>query len=261
MTDLKSIPAVNVGDNGLSLYDVLESLHLRGQMRPLLRQAVSEKVTLEAARKEGLAASDEELQNAADAFRARIGLNKADTTQGWLQANHLSQNQLESSLERSILHRKMFAKVANKEAVEKFFADNRDRFDRARLSRIVVKDEGLAKELLTQINEEGADYVELLKKHSIDERGKRGGPRLVARKRLPANIEQAVFAAKEGELVGPFRMGETWHLIKVHEIRPAQLNGRVAAAIGRLLFRRWLRGQIQQAKIEVKLPEIFNSID
>jgi parvulin-like peptidyl-prolyl isomerase len=254
MTDLKSVPAVRIGDNGLSLYDLLYSLHLRGRLRPLLSAAAAEQLILDGAKKAGLGVADGELQKAADQFRRRAGLTRAEDAQRWLRANRLSQEDLENGLERAILQRRLVRHAAGKEAVEKYFAANRARFEGARLSRIVVRDEGLANELLSQLREEGADFVALLRKHSTDERGKRLGPRTVARKRLPPPIEQAVFAAKGGDVVGPFKVGDAWHLLRVEGLPPARLTRRVAAAVRTLLLRRWLREQAAGAGIEMKLP-------
>jgi parvulin-like peptidyl-prolyl isomerase len=257
MPDLHSVPAAIVGGQVLSLQEVLYSLKLKGQLGQILRQAVTDRLVALAAKREGVMVTPEELQKGADGFRLRHGLNRADATNHWLKSKNLSPADMEAALGRALLLQKMMARVALPEKIEQSFAQHRARFDRVRLARIVVADEGQAQEILAQLREDGNDFGQLARKHSLDARAKASGGRigLVNRKTLAPPVERAVFAARPGETVGPFRLETNYHLLKVEQLLPGQLTPRVRNLLGRQLFAHWLAEQAKGAGVEIKLFE------
>ncbi|MCU0235133.1 MAG: peptidyl-prolyl cis-trans isomerase [Thermoanaerobaculales bacterium] len=76
---------------------------------------------------------------------------------------------------------------------------------------------------VAQIARSGADFAELAAKHSQDPGSKDGGGDLgwFARGRMVKEFEDAVFAAKPGEIVGPIRSQFGFHIIRVDGFRPA----------------------------------------
>jgi len=185
------------------------------------------------------------------------GLNRAADTERWLEHNHLNREDLEAGLHRAMRFEKMMQTIAPPERVERYFTQHRARFDRARLSRIVVAKEGVARELLTQLQEDGKDFAEAARQNGVDRRSKEASGRIgiVSRKRLPPAVEQAVFTAKPGQVVGPFPVGQSYQLIKVEEILPGLLTAPVRELLRRELFRRWLREQAQATAVQIKLHE------
>lgn len=256
MVDLRSIPAAVVQGQDVSLHEVLYTLKLKGQLQPLLEEAIADRLLAAAAQERGLTITPEEKQKAADLYRRSLGLERADSTQRWLALNHLSADDMEAGLTRALLRQK-FIDAIPAQRIQQFFDQNRARFDRARLAQIVLPSEGLAQELLLQIKEEGKDFAELARQNSTDGRTKKAGGRLgvVLRRRLLPRVEQAVFQAKAGDIVGPIALGSAFLLIKVEAFLPAQLTPRLAALIRRRLFNAWLRGRARAARIQVKLHD------
>jgi peptidyl-prolyl cis-trans isomerase D len=76
---------------------------------------------------------------------------------------------------------------------------------------------------VAQIARTGADFAELAAKHSQDPGSKDGGGDLgwFARGRMVKEFDEAVFAAKPGEIVGPIRSQFGFHIIRVEGFRPA----------------------------------------
>lgn len=76
---------------------------------------------------------------------------------------------------------------------------------------------------VAQIARGGADFAELAAKHSQDPGSKDGGGDLgwFARGRMIKEFDDAVFAAKPGEIVGPIRSQFGFHIIRVDGFRPA----------------------------------------
>src|SRR4051794_19699041 len=88
MTDLDTVIASTQGI-GLTLREFLYLLKLDLQLPGLLEKALQEKIVQERARQEGVTATDEELQQAADVFRQANGLLRSEETEQWLANNFL----------------------------------------------------------------------------------------------------------------------------------------------------------------------------
>lgn len=248
---LTLIPALRGSGFTLSLKDLLAAGRINGQLQKLIRQVVEEQIIVDEAKREGISVGDEELQKAADSYRQQQGLQSADATQQWLQDHHLSLDDFERAIELALLRNKVAEKVAGLQ-IERYFAENRGQFDRARLSQILVEKEGVADELLSQIQEDGEDFTALARKHSLDQGSAKGGGYLgaVGRDRMTSAMEAAVFGASEGAVVGPFKTRDGFHLLRVEEILPAELDEAAKQSIRDLLFGKWLSARIEQAQVE-----------
>jgi hypothetical protein len=90
----------------VAVAEVVDHMRIKGDFAPALAEVVDRKVTVAAARAEGLEVSDEELQRAANRFRISLDLHRAEDTSRWLAANGLTVEALERHLETEILIRK-----------------------------------------------------------------------------------------------------------------------------------------------------------
>ncbi len=93
-----------VGKSALevSVGDVVSYLRIEGGFSEALSNVVRRKVLLKAADDAGLSATTEELQRAADAYRAVNGLHKASDTVAWMRNNGITADVLEKHLEENI---------------------------------------------------------------------------------------------------------------------------------------------------------------
>src|SRR5437870_1051850 len=148
--NLKTVVVASVNGGDLSLHELLHGLKVKGRLRPLVAEAILDKVVAGAIQRAGLQVGTEELQKAADAFRIRHGLHKASDLQRWLSSNQLTPEELERDLEHTLLTDKLAQKVVPAAVVEKHFAENRTQFNRVQLAHLVVEKAGLAAELLSQ---------------------------------------------------------------------------------------------------------------
>jgi len=255
MPELNSIPAAKLADVTLSLRDCLLRLKQRRQLQPLLREAAIEAFLLRQAGDAGLAVSTEQLQSAADAFRRRQGLNSAEQTNAWLAREGLSVMNLEAVLERDLLVARLREHVTAP-LIEGHFAAHRDRYDRVRLGLIVVARADLARELLTQIREEGRDFAELAREHSLHgpSRDRGGELGVLLRRQLPPGAE-AVFTAREGEVIGPVALPDGFHLFRVGAMSAAELDGPTIELVRKELFDAWLTERLGGARPELPLLE------
>jgi hypothetical protein len=102
--------------------EVVDYLRINGDFTPALREVVGRKMAAEAARKAGIGISDEELQRAADVFRASRNLHKASDTESWMKSVGISAESFESYLETSLLVSKFKEHLAGKADQKKYLA-------------------------------------------------------------------------------------------------------------------------------------------
>jgi parvulin-like peptidyl-prolyl isomerase len=226
--------------------DVLRFLRRRSLTCGIFREIPTEEETVEAARQVGLAMSDAELQRAADRFRYRHGFVSAEDTRRWLAEQWLTVEDWEAGLEHELLIEKfkdhLFATTG-----EAHFRDHRDTFARVRLRRLVVATDGFARELLAQVREEGRAFEEIAATRSADPAGGDLGD--VFRRQLPGAIAEAVFAARPGDVVGPFHTRHGHELYQVGDQRPADLDAVTAILVREEVFAAWVRDKMVGVRI------------
>ncbi len=257
MAQLSEVTAVKMDGKDVSLEEVLRTLKVAGNVE-FLNDAVADLLVTRAANAEGITVSDDELQEAADALRQANRLSSAEETQQWLKNCGLSVEEFEQRLEFGVVTRKLFEKVTTDGRVEQHFAENRRSYDAVCLSHIVVNDEGRAQELRAQLAEEGADFAELARSHSIDEASKSSGGELgvVNRTELSPAVESAVFAGNDGDVVGPIKTDQGYHVLKVQEILLGKLSDEeIVATIRQELYAEWLDDQAKSANVEIVLHD------
>lgn len=98
----------------VSADDVVRYLRITGQFDTINRNVTMRAMACAAAAREGISVSDDELQQAADAFRSRQGLYKAGDTRAWLAMNRLTADDLEEFVGAELLIRKFKDSLARK---------------------------------------------------------------------------------------------------------------------------------------------------
>jgi putative peptide maturation system protein len=255
MESLSEYVAIEVNGETADLLEVLRVAKYWGELGFLQRVVNTLLIRQEAARR-GIEVSDDELQQAADEFRAERELHKAEEIEYWLAARRLTFADWESQLEDDLLARKLREEMTNGK-VEQHFAERKLSFDAATISQITVNDADMAKELRAQITEEGADFHALARQHSIDAATKPAGgyTGLIQRDALEAAAEAAIFGAKAGDILGPLKTSEGWHLIKMEALHLAALNDATRETIKSVIFDEWLAEQRRKARLSVPLLE------
>jgi PPIC-type PPIASE domain len=239
------------GGTRLTVGGLLRSLHLQGRLEPLVREALTAEVVQDHARRAGLTVTDEEMQAAADATRRRQGLSAAAATRDWLAVRGLSVEDFEGHLEHGLLAAKVREQVTAGDVDGHFAARRRD-FERLSLAVVVAPREDQAKELASQVRDEG--------RHLADVAGEQALPMErndTLRKDLSAPLRDAVAAAEVGQLVGPVSTPRGFALVMVEELRPAELDGPTRQRIDDELFSAWLAAQTGQ--VTVRRPQTWEA--
>jgi len=255
MRSLDKYNAIEINGESVSLRQLMRFAKWGNESR-FIKNACDVVLVRQAALVARLEVTDEEVQRAADDFRSKRDLYDEKRTDSWLARNYLSNAEWEASLEDQIIRLKLRDHLMSAR-VEKYFAEQSLSFDTATISRIVVKEENVAKELRAQIVEDDADFYSVARKHSIDllTRPAGGYSGLVRRTEMEPRMEAAVFGTQPGRTVGPIKTHAGWELVKPESIHLATLDDSLRETIKSLLFEDWLAGERLKAQISIPLFE------
>ena len=244
---------VKIDDDAISVTEFLRTLRLNGQLAGLIEQFVRDRLAVQAAKKQGIRVSDEEVQERADQFRRVRGLHRASDTNKYLDAMHITLDEFETFLTDGLYQEKMLALVCSEQAVQTHFKLNSPKFDSIEVSHIVLDTEGKAKEMMSVLADDPDSFDEMAREHSIADSREQGGLiGKVLRGLLRTDIEAKVFNAAVGELLGPFASADrtTFEIFRVNEKNPARLDDETTAEVRRLLREEWLQARAQEHIIE-----------
>lgn len=254
MPSLREYIALEIDGETISLEEVLR--FAKWGRSTFIKDAIDAALIRHAAAERDIKISDEEFQQEADSFRAERDLYDADTTEAWLAENYLSYTEWEALLEDEMIKRKL-RDALTAGSVEKHFVEQRLSFDAAAISRLVLKEEGVARELRAQIVDDGADFHALAREYSIDSATRPAGGYVGLKRRseVEPGMEAAIFGAQPGKTVGPMKTNDGWELVKVEALHPAILDDAMRETIKAELFAEWLNKRRFKAKINMPLFE------
>lgn len=120
---------------------------------------------------------------------------------------------------------------------------------------ILVDDEERAEQVRRRL-EAGEDFAELAQELSQDEQSAEQGGDLgeLQRGDLAPALEEEVFAAEAGDLIGPVRSERGFHVVEIDEVRTEQVDELLQARQGLLHYEaveQWLAEQLETADIDV----------
>jgi peptidylprolyl isomerase len=246
---------VRIDDEIIGTDDFIRILKLTGQFEGLIEQLVRDKLTVRAAKKQGIPVSPEEVQERADHFRRVQGLHRATDMNNYLDVLGVSLDEFESFVTESLYQEKMMAIVCSDKAVEGYFKLNSPKFDSIEVSHIVVDSEGKAKEMISYLRDDPDSFAEMAREHSTADTREHGGViGKVMRGSLKTDVEAKVFNAAVGDLLGPFPSPDRsfFEIFAVNAKHPATLDEDAAAEVRRLLREQWLLARSQEHIIEAR---------
>lgn len=210
---------------------------LEGRLKEnLIRKMVEEELIAQKAKSEKVTLDAAELEAKLAEHKARFGSDKAFSS--FLERTQQSEADVKADLEKNLLRDKLFAKLlAGQEPSEadaqKYYEENKDKYkqkEQITAQHILLKTDknttdAQKKELLTkakklyaEAKKPGTDFGELAKKSSEGPTAQRGGDLgTFSRGRMVKQFEDAAFAAKAGDVIGPVETQFGFHIIKVNE--------------------------------------------
>lgn len=186
----------------------------------VLSQLIRSRVLEQGARELGIEVSEGDVAETRAEIVEEVGGEEAFDL--IIEQNNLSEEDVESQIrDLAIQDRVQEAVTADievaDEEIEAFYEQNREsRYDLASARHIMVDSEPAAQAVLERLNA-GEDFAALAAELSLDQGSAQTGGDLgeFSRGRYPPVFEDAVFAAEEGEVLGPLQVDQTWHIIEV----------------------------------------------
>jgi parvulin-like peptidyl-prolyl isomerase len=244
-----------IDDEVIGIDEFIRTLKLAGQFESLIEQLVRDRLTVRAAKKQGIRVSPEAIQERADQFRRVKGLHRATDTNRYLDTLKVSLDEFESFVTDSLYQEKMMEQVCSAKAVNEYFKLNSPKFDSIEVSHIVLDTEGKAKEMMSLLRDDPDSFAEMAREHSIASTREQGGViGKVLRGSLKIDVEAKVFNAAVGDLLGPFPSPDRscYEIFAVNAKHPAVLDEETAAGVRRLLREEWFMARAQEHVIEAR---------
>ncbi len=190
----------------------------------LLNGMISQKLLLQEAKKEGITATKEELEQAYQDYLASLSITEDELKQ---KAGELDVDldEVKDSLERDFIIQKLIQQkintIATDEEIVAFYEANKETFvtpEAIRTSHILVNDSELAEEIIAKLDN-GESFEELAKNYSTDSTASIGGDLgSITKGQTVKEFEDAAFSLKEGEYSSqPVQSQFGYHIIKVYE--------------------------------------------
>lgn len=244
---------VRIDDTVIDTEDFVRTLKLTGQFEGLVEQMVRDKLTVLAAKKQGVQLAPEAIQERADQFRRIQGLHRAADMNHYLDVLGISLDEFEDFIVDSLTQEKMMEQVCSPQAIEHYFKLNSPKFDSVEISHIVLDSEGKAKEMMSALADDPDSFAEMVAEHSVGDARENGGViGRVLRGSLRPDIEARVFNAAAGDLLGPFPSADRtlFEIYAVNARHPAALDEDTTVEVRRLLREEWLAARAQEHIIE-----------
>jgi parvulin-like peptidyl-prolyl isomerase len=230
--------------------EIINEIKLSCKMPEIVEQIITRKAIENAAKEAGIEATNEALQQTADALRLISKLETAEDTWAWLEKFSLTLDDFEQIAYTNFIS----AQLANHlfaDKIERCFFEHQLNYAGAALYEVVLDDEDLAIELFYAIKEDETSFYDVARQYVQDKelRRKGGYKGIVHRKDLKPEISAAVFAAKPPQLLKPIVTSKGVHLIFVEELIQPNLDDKLRATILSDMFSEWLKQQIEQFTI------------
>jgi len=231
---------------GLDLNSEEGRIALAQTRRQVLDVMIDQVLTEQAAAREGVTITDEELEARLQKDIALAG--DEARFQQWLTENDLTREEYKALLRSQLLSWAMFERVTSNIPTTA---------EQVHARHILVDTEDKAQALLAQL-QNGADFAALAREHSLDVPTRDNGGDLGWFPRgllLLPEVEEAAFALAPGQISPVVKSEFGYHIIQVLERDPQRpLGDEVLAEMRNRAFQRWLEELRAAADIQILVP-------
>lgn len=244
-----------INDEVLTSDDFVKFLKFTESFEDQMEKLLKDRLTVHAARKQGLEVPDEKIQERVDQIRRVQGLHRAKDTMEYLDRMGVSVEEFGNRIRDDLLKEEMVTEICNEQAIEAYFKLNSPQFDAVELRHIMVDSANKAKELIALLEEEPEEFEDMAREHSLSADTAKSGGDLgrCIRGTLDDEIEAKVFNASEGDILGPFgnESGLLFEIFRIDARVPAQLNDTTTESIHNIIYTEWLKAQAVEHRIDL----------
>lgn len=229
LANSQEAPAVSIGD--LARLGLLES-YVRANLLALAASNV--------------ALSDEQVDQARQAFCGQRQIRDAETLKAWAVAQMLSPVALEAQM-RQPLQLQLLCQRDFSAKAEARFLQRKNQLDRVVYSLLRLHDGGLARELYLRIDDGDANFADLAARYAEGpEQATRGivGP-VPLTQAHPALVDR-LRTAPPGVVLEPFQIESWWLVVRLESLTPATFDEATAALMAQELFEQWISEQVER---------------
>ncbi|HUP44838.1 MAG TPA: peptidylprolyl isomerase [Thermoanaerobaculia bacterium] len=209
----------------------------------LIDDLINELLIKDRADRIGITVTQDEINDAIFRLKQQYNIATDEQFEASLQQSGMTRADMEARLRETLITNKVFsrelrnrAELDDRELRERYNRE-KDRYrlpERARLREIViVKPESAAdveaarqraNDAAAQVRAAGADFANIAQSVSDAGTKEQGGDLgEVARGELLTNLDEAVFNAQAGDVIGPIETRSGWHILKIEQRLPSEV--------------------------------------
>jgi hypothetical protein len=197
----------------------------------LLRNLALRKIAAAKAAERGITVSQQELQEALDAFCAERELFEEEQIELWRQSLHLPQSALAEYVRETVLANRLKEALTPDQAVNECFSASRHEYASAEVEVFGFESEGAAREFILSVRE-----------HETEPEG--GESRQILRREAPEEIAASLFSAQPGEMLGPVETDDGFEAYRLVDRKDAMLDDELREQIRDELFSQFLEAEL-----------------
>jgi len=224
--------------------DIIAYLRRSHKIGEVAALAEREALILALCEQHSITVSDDQLQEAGDAFRREHRMLGASETLSWLSKHRITVEDWTQGIRFALLEKKLKEHLFGA-SVDSHYLSNRKDYRRIALSQILVRELPDALKIVSKLQEDKAAFcalaIEYSKGQQSKEKGGFAGIHFLSK--LMPEVAQAVSDVKEGEVIAPIETKLGYHIIKIEKWFPVELSESVREEILESLFQAWLREQ------------------
>ncbi len=239
-----------VNGEPITVEDAIVRLKANGNFRNAIYQLIESRVIALKCQELGIGVRENELHAHSETKRRLLGLFRAMDMNRYCKWHGITMEHWNATVQQEVLRRKLNEALIEDFDVEEYFEQNKNKFMMASLSRIVCAEFAEARKAKDRIVNGVEDFATVARDVSREKNTRRSGGYLGCIKfgTLAPTINEAVFSASPGEILGPFEQSGYWVLYRVEERRNPELDESLRKNISDQLFSQWLRKEALNAK-------------
>jgi len=231
---------VQVNGRMLTMEDAVGFLDVLWNEAPIMDRMVNACLIREELARHPVELGDDELQAGMDGLRRAKKLYTAEAVEQWMQQRGLTHEQLERLVVGNLTCIELRKRVADGR-VASYFEAHHAELDTAHVARLECPDEATARHLHATLAAGDQDFFAVAQQQFLAGRAEERALFATLRRRSgPVELTSAVFAATPGDILGPFRVGAAYLVVRLLSLSPARQDEPTRAAIEEALFDEWL---------------------
>jgi len=248
---MQDLEFIKIGDDVLSLQEVISYLKDSGNFKQLLSTILREHIVAQELKLRNLSAVDSEIEQFVLEFRLQNKIVDRTAFEEWLKDNQLTYEKFREQATKGLKFQKLRVEILQ-DKVEPYFADKHNLFDRLVLSRLVVDSPNLSQNIRDILDRDPSQFKALIAEYSMaDDRILEGRMGVFPREQMPAQLQLELGDKSAGDIIGPIVVDGLSCFFKLDQIIPAELDNAMRQEIEGRLFEEWLRGKMQGANLQM----------